>query len=89
MEQTSELCPSCLKNGTGQAALMRAAWDGHDKCVKLLIDNGADVNEQDNGGYTALMRAAWNGHDKCVQLFIDNGVNNFHFWCLLVFKIPR
>jgi ankyrin repeat protein len=37
---------------------MRAAESGHDKCVQLLIDNGADVHKQNNNGDTGLIWAA-------------------------------
>jgi len=51
------------------------------KIVKILIDNGCDVNAKNNDGLTALMVAAENGHAKCVELLIDksdvNAKNNY------------
>lgn len=35
-------------------ALMVAAIEGHDEIVKLLVDNGADINITNNERYTAL-----------------------------------
>ena len=31
----------------GETALMKASWKGHMECVKVLLDNGAEVNKQD------------------------------------------
>ena len=36
---------------------MRAAFLGHDRCVAVLLDAGADINAQDEVGRTALMEA--------------------------------
>ena len=33
---------------SGQSALMKASSGGHVECVKLLLDQGADVNVKDN-----------------------------------------
>jgi ankyrin repeat protein len=54
------------KNGV--TALMLAADNGHDKCVQLLIDSGADVNIQSNVGSTALQMAKNRHHNNCVQI---------------------
>ena len=34
----------------GETSLMKAAWTGNDQVVKLLLENGADVNAEDNSG---------------------------------------
>lgn len=31
---------------------------GHEKIVRTLVDNGADINAVDNNGYPALISAA-------------------------------
>ena len=53
----------------GVTALMRAAEKGAVEDVPLLIQCGA--NKQDNYGYTALMYAAENGHTECVKLLAE------------------
>ncbi|KAJ7852910.1 hypothetical protein B0H14DRAFT_3136992 [Mycena olivaceomarginata] len=52
-----------------------AAYYGHQKICKLLLDKGADVNAQ--GGYygNALHIAAYRGHDKIVQVLLDKGAD--------------
>lgn len=55
--------------------LIRAARNGNLKKVKLLIQNGADINAKDNIGRTALIYAARVGHLKVAKLLIDKGVD--------------
>ena len=52
------------------AALMSAASDGHDECVHMLIQLGADVNMCDKYGRTPLIKAALNGHERCMHLLL-------------------
>ena len=61
----------------GSTALIRAAEED-DKCVKLLIQAGADVNHQNVDGHTTLIRAAAEGQEKCVELLIQAGANVNH-----------
>ena len=56
---------------TVYSPLMTAASHGH-SCVKLLIDTGADVNQEDRRDVTALMLASQEGHHKCVELLIES-----------------
>ena len=51
-------------------ALMAAAYQGHEKIAKLLIDNGADVNFKDKDGVTAIMLS--NDNENIIQLLIKN-----------------
>ena len=41
--------------------------------VKRLIEEGADVNAQNNYGGTALMRASQEGHPEVAKLLIEAG----------------
>ena len=64
------------KNGDmmGTTPLMVASWEGHIEIVKLLIENGADVNaSRPYGDITALNEASQNGHTEIVKLLIKHG----------------
>ena len=34
----------------GETSLMKAAWTGNDQVINFLLENGADVNAEDNRG---------------------------------------
>ena len=58
--------------------LMIAAENGHDEIIKLLLDNGADINAKTksfDGGSSALIMAAENGHTSTVKFLLENGAN--------------
>lgn len=57
-----------------------AAESGRDNIVRLLLNNGANVNKPIVSslgiqGFTALSRAAQAGHENVVRLLLDAGVN--------------
>jgi len=60
-----------------QTALMRAARyeDSGFEALKLLIENGADINLKCGKNWTALMPAIIEGSPKCGKLLIDNGLD--------------
>ena len=55
--------------------LQIAAANGHDKCVQILIDHGADVNAKDRFDVTALHMAAEKGNYFCVKALLDAGAD--------------
>jgi len=57
----------------GNTALMMASSMGHKDIVKLLLDNGADVNAYNNYGDTALINASENGHIEIVEMLLEKG----------------
>jgi hypothetical protein len=61
------------KDWNGWTALHWAAGGGHETVVRLLLDNGAGVDVQSNGGRTALQLAASCGHEAVVRLLLEDG----------------
>ena len=57
----------------GNTALIWAARNRHGDIVRLLLDNGADVNKTNNDNKTALFEAARYGHADCVGLLLSVG----------------
>ena len=48
----------------------------HLEAVKLLLENGADVNAKEEGeDLTALHLASYEGHLEIVKLLLENGAN--------------
>lgn len=43
--------------------------------VKLLLDFGAEVNAQQNGGFTALMTAAMHNNDKMIDILLSHSAD--------------
>ncbi|PQE15529.1 ankyrin repeat protein [Rutstroemia sp. NJR-2017a WRK4] len=51
-----------------------AAASGHVAIVKLLIENGAELESRDSEfNSTPMLWAAWNGHDEVVKLLLVHG----------------
>ena len=52
-----------------------AASNGHEVCVKLLVDAKANVEAADDIGRTPAFKAAQDGRDICLKLLIDAGAD--------------
>ncbi|CAK4660041.1 unnamed protein product [Aphanomyces euteiches] len=48
-----------------------AAGEGHAGIVRLLLDNGADINDRDNEGLTALHYAALTDQARAAEVLVD------------------
>jgi hypothetical protein len=59
----------------GATALHDAAINGHVEIVRLLLQNGAEVNAKDKIGNTPLHWAASEGHVDILHLLVENGAN--------------
>lgn len=55
--------------------LIKAAANGHIEVVKLLLEQGADVNRHNEGGETPLHYAARNGHVEVMEILLDHGAD--------------
>ena len=65
-----------IQNKNGDTALIRACEYGHLEVVKLLIENGAELNMQEEGdGDTALILACRRGHLEIAKLLIKKGAD--------------
>ena len=61
------------RDAVGNTPLMHATVYGNLSCVRLLIEQGAEVNARNAAGATALMRAAFD-HEK-IRLLADHGAD--------------
>jgi ankyrin repeat protein len=57
----------------GFPALVLAAQQGNIEVVRLLLNQGADVNATTYNGWTALKAAAASGHTEILRLLLANG----------------
>lgn len=78
------MCCSVTKHGAdiNQSAsknnitpVMIACVRGHDKCLKLLLDEGADVIVSNAINQTCLIQACQFDHIKCAIILLQYGVD--------------
>jgi len=55
--------------------LHEAGSNGHEAVVRLLLEQGADVEAKINDGWTALHEAARGGHEAVVRLLLEKGAD--------------
>jgi ankyrin repeat protein len=55
----------------GTHALHWASFQGHAACVRMLLDQGADVHARDDDEETALLLTSISGNLECMQILID------------------
>lgn len=65
-----------FKDKSGHTSLMYAIINKHEYLAKMLIENGANINTQnDKNGFTALMYSAKNGLAETTKLLLKNGTD--------------
>ena len=66
-----------VSNTEHAEALMRAAWDGDDECLELLLRTGAGVNDPKFKDLknNALIAAAKTGGGECLKLLVKEGAD--------------
>lgn len=77
-------------NSDGQTPLILATRQGNDKIIKILVENGADVNKSDKHGNTPLHLSTKAGNLKGVKLLIKYGanINAIHIgWTALIYSV--
>ncbi|KAL7767089.1 hypothetical protein ACKLNR_005005 [Fusarium oxysporum f. sp. zingiberi] len=55
--------------------LGRAVDDGHEAIVRLLLENGAEVDYSSTPGFTSLFRATRAKHEDIARLLLESGAN--------------
>ena len=55
---------------------MQAAHRGHQDCCQLLLNSGANVDEQNEKLKTSLMLAVLGGHVSIVKVLLEHGHAN-------------
>ena len=63
------------KSRTSRSTLVELATCEHDKCLKLLISQGADVNKVNSEGRTPLMNACKKMNTSFVEILLDSGAD--------------
>jgi ankyrin repeat protein len=61
---------------TDETAMHWAASFGHTETVRLLIEQGADVNVRNKQGATPLHEAAHSGHEATFELLLKSGADS-------------
>ncbi|CAG8970752.1 hypothetical protein HYALB_00001537 [Hymenoscyphus albidus] len=67
-----EIATILIKN-SANTSLMKAANEGHNKALKVLLEHGADVDTRDGGGNTALHDASHGDHFEALRFLLEHG----------------
>lgn len=57
------------------SAMQHAAAVGFEECIPLLLENGADIDGQNQNGVTALSMAAQADQPGAVKLLLESGAD--------------
>ena len=72
--KSSSVWRKCIHGDTPKAAILEATKIGDLDIVKLLVENGANVQIKDCSGSTGLHYAAFFAHLDLVKFFVEHGV---------------
>ncbi|MHB9147106.1 MAG: ankyrin repeat domain-containing protein [Candidatus Amoebophilus sp.] len=62
-----------MKTGSNNSLLHLAASRGYLQLANLLIEQGIEINAQNNDGDTPLHLAAWEGHVEMARHLLEKG----------------
>lgn len=65
--------PNIAVHKSHQTPLMAAVHNDHERCVRMLLENGASVDQQDSHGQTAFFQACQEGNLKLAKLLHEVG----------------
>ena len=60
-----------------QTALHSAAWNNHIDVANVLMENGANINQQDRHGITSLMRAATVNSTDIMEVLLHHDADRY------------
>lgn len=61
-------------NKYGQTPLLLAAANGHQAVIRLLLENGAELESKDDiFNFNPILWASWIGHEGVIELLLGNG----------------
>ena len=73
-----------IMGDSGATALHMAVTQGHEKVVKVLLSQGANITKKTVSGETALMLAQEYGHQHIVKV-----LEEAHYRCAFCYKMPK
>ncbi|GFS33566.1 hypothetical protein Acr_00g0029330 [Actinidia rufa] len=73
--ESEEQKPLDCRDKEGRTPLHLAVSNGYERCARVLVGAGADVNARSKDGRTALYRAAAAGDRRMVEMLIEFGAD--------------
>jgi ankyrin repeat protein len=67
--------PDDTTKAQGRTVLHLAAQGGYEALARMLLENGADMQQKSSSGQTAFFMAIKAGHTAVVKVFLENGAS--------------
>ena len=62
-------------DGTGMSAIHWAVMNGHEACVRFLVERGCDIDRLQHGLNSPFLLACCKGHDAIARYLLDKGAD--------------